>query len=179
MIDWYWKEVDTLEAKRKWKEAKDYMLSEWKRDSQNLKKFIRLGFLCWYVVVEWACIDKTNLKHDEYEHMLKELTNFGLNNFESDADFLWTFGYMISLFPFYFGDYEEWEVKGYKMLEKAYKLRPNDPVIKLIYFGSKLDAKHKKEYQDTCHIVTPILKSRFRGDGGLQQYFKQVLNREK
>jgi hypothetical protein len=124
------------------------------------------------VVVEWACIDTTDLNHDEYENMLKELTNFGLNNFDGDADFLWTFGYMISLFPFYFGEYEEWESKGHEMLEEAHNLRPNDLIIKWVYLGGKNDEQYKKEYQETCHIVASILKSRFRGDGELQQYFK-------
>lgn len=176
MIDWYWKEADELEEQGKWDEAKDYMLSEWKKDPQDLKKFIRLGFLCWYVVVEWGCIDTTDIDYDKYENMLKKLTNFGLNNFD-DADFLWTFGYIISLFPFYFGEYEEWESKVGEVLEKAHNLRPDDPVIKLVYLGSKNDAQYKKEYQATCHIVAPILKSRFRGNGEMQQYFREVLYR--
>jgi hypothetical protein len=110
------------------------MLSEWKKDSQDLKKFIRLGILYWYMVIEWDCIDTTYLDYDKYESMLKKLTNIVLNNLDDDA-FLWTFGYMISLFPFYFGEYEEWESKGDEMLEKAHNLRPNDPVIKLVYLS--------------------------------------------
>jgi hypothetical protein len=46
---------------------------------------------------------------------------------------LWIFAYKISLFPYEFGDYVEWENKGYAMLEKAHQLRPDDPYIKIVF----------------------------------------------
>jgi hypothetical protein len=181
MIDWYWEEADELEKQEKWNEAKNFMFLQWKKDPQDHKKFIRLGFLCWYVVVEWGCIDTTDLKHEEYENMLKELTKIGFEKFSNNPDFLWTFGYMISLFPYYFGEYEEWEDKGKQMLKSSYCFRPNDLIIKLVFLGS-LDIKSKeenKEYEETCRKVFPILSSTFRGDGELQRYFREVLNRVK
>jgi len=49
---------------------------------------------------------------DELETILRQVTDFGLDNFMTNEDFLWCFGYMISLFPYYFGNYEYWEEKG-------------------------------------------------------------------
>ena len=179
MIDWYWKEADELEKQEKWNEAKTFMHLEWKRDQKDLKKFIRLSFLCWYVVVDWGCIDTTDLQHEEYENLLKELTNHGLANNSEHPEFLWTFGYMISMFPYYFGEHEEWENIGREMLSKAYHLRPSDPIIKLVYLGSHDSSKldNGAMYKTACLEVAPILSLTFKGDGAFQRYFKEVLYR--
>ncbi|WP_100334107.1 hypothetical protein [Bacillus alkalisoli] len=177
MTDWYWKEADELEKQEKWYEAKNYMYLEWKNDQKDLKKFIRLSFLCWYVVVEWGCIETTDLLHEEYENLLKELTIHGFRKYSDQPDFLWTFGYMISMFPYYFGEHEEWENIGKEMLAKAYHLRPSDLISKMVYLGildsSKLD--NDTAYKKACLEVSPILSLTFRGEGAFQRYFKEVL----
>lgn len=104
--------------------------------------------------------------------MLNEVTHFGLANFMTNEDFLWCFGYMISLFPHYFGDYEHWEEKGISMLKRAYELCPNEPVYRYSYLGysSNTQGKLKEEF----YQVQYVLEDRFQGEGVLSQYFKSV-----
>ena len=175
MIDWTWTEVDRLENQEKWNEAKAYLLNSWRQNPTDLKTVIRLGFFCWYVVVEQGPLGITDadVDMDELESLLEEVTHFGLAHFMTNEDFLWCFGYMISMFPEYFGDYERWEEKGDFMLKRAYELYPEEPVYKYSYLGSFLntDGTLKNELKQ----VQPVLKDRFKGEGLLSEYFKEVL----
>lgn len=175
MIDWTWTEVDKLEKQEKWNEAKAYLLKAWQQNPTDLKTTVRLGFFCWYVVVEQGPLGITDADIDtgELESILTEVTHFGLAHFMEEEDFLWCFGYMISMFPEYFGDYERWEEKGDFMLKRAYELYPEEPVYKYSYLGSFLntDGTLKNELKQ----VQPVLKDRFKGEGLLSEYFKEVL----
>lgn len=172
MIDWQWVEVDTLEKQERWTEAKSFLIKSWRENPQELKGTIRLGFFCWYVLVEGECLGIKDVDFVELETVLKEVTHFGLAHFMTNEDFLWCFGYMISLFPYYFGDYENWEKKGISMLKSAYRLCPNEPVYRYSYFSSfsNTDTKLKDEF----HQVQVVLEDRFQGEGLLSQYFRDV-----
>lgn len=82
---------------------------------------------------------------------------------------------MISLFPYYFGEYEEWEAKGELMLKMAHELSPNDPVYNYSYLASLPDScrKHKAEFDQ----LQAVLDDRFQGEGLLSGYFKSVWHR--
>lgn len=175
MIDWTWTEVDKLEKQEKWNEAKAYLLNSWRQNPPDLKTVIRLGFFCWYVVVEQGPLGITDadVDMDELESLLEEVTHFGLAHFMTNEDFLWCFGYMISMFPDYFGDYEQWEEKGISMLKRAYELYPEEPVYKYSYLGSfpNTYGTLKNELKQ----IQPVLEDRFKGEGLLAEYFKEVL----
>ncbi|MEH7086772.1 hypothetical protein V7139_29260 [Neobacillus drentensis] len=175
MIDWEWTEVDILESQGKWNEAKAILIKSWNQNRGELKTVIRLGFFCWYVLAEEGPLDIKGVDFDELETVLRQVTDFGLANFMTNEDFLWCFGYMISLFPYYFGDYESWEEKGNLMLKRAYELCPNDPIYKYSYLGCLPNTygKHKDEYQQ----VHAVLEDRFQGEGVLSGYFKSVWHR--
>ncbi|MFJ7829488.1 hypothetical protein ACIQXU_04650 [Peribacillus sp. NPDC097284] len=98
MIDWRWVEVDTLESQEKWNEAKSLLIKSWRQNPQDLKVAIRLGFFCWYVLVQEGPLGIKDVDFNELEAVLKEVTHFGMANFITNEDFLWCFGYMISLF---------------------------------------------------------------------------------
>ena len=172
MINWRWSEVDILESQERWNEAKLLLEKKWNEDPVDVKIVINLGFFCWYFLVEEDCIGGEKLDSNELEARLNELTHFGLANFMENEDFLWCFGYMISQFPYYFGDYEHWEEKGILMLKRAYELCPDDPVYKYSYLGSLPESggKLKAELQQ----VQTILGDRFQGEGILSDYFKDV-----
>ncbi|OIN67358.1 hypothetical protein BLD48_06965 [Exiguobacterium sp. KRL4] len=176
MIDWTWTEVDKLEKQEKWNEAKAYLLNSWRQNPADLKTVIRLGFFCWYVVVEQGPlgIADADVDMDELETLLEEVTHFGLTHFMTNEDFLWCFGYMISMFPYYFGDYEQWEEKGISMLKRASELRPDEPIYTYSYlrsFSNTYD-KHKEVFQQ----VQIVLEDRFKGEGLLSDYFKNAFN---
>lgn len=172
MIDWKWTEVDILESKEKWNEAKSYLIKYWRQNPKDLKTVIRLGFFCWYVLVEEGPLEIKNVDFDELESLLNEVTHFGLANFMTSKDFLWCFGYMISLFPYHFGDYEHWEEKGISMLKRAYELCPDEPVFKYSYLTSFPNTYGK--LKDELQQVQAVLEDRFTGEGVLSVYFKSV-----
>ena len=170
MIDWRWMEVDTLEKQERWNEAKLLLIKHWRQNPNDIKVTIRLGFFCWYILVEEGPLGIKDVNFDELETFLKEVTHFGLANFATNEDFLWCFGYMISLFPFYFGDYEIWEAKGISMLKSAYELCPNEPVYRFSYLASCSNSDSKLELLQ----VQAVLEDRFQGEGILSEYFKDV-----
>ncbi|TWT07693.1 hypothetical protein FQV26_07735 [Planococcus sp. CPCC 101016] len=82
--------------------------------------YLAFILLCWYIQVEWGILPDGDLTDKDYKEcgsLLRELTDFGLRKYRSRPDFLWTFGYMISLFPEVFVDShdEEAEMKGIEM----------------------------------------------------------------
>lgn len=174
MMDWRWTEVDTLESEGKWNEAKSLLIKNWNQNPSDLKTVTRLGFFCWYVLTEEGPLDIKDVDLDELETVLRQITDFGLANFMTNKDFLWCFGYIISLSPYYFGDYEYWEEKGISMLKRAYELCPDEPVYKYSYLGSfpNPDGNLKDEFQQ----VHAVLEDRFQGEGVLSEYFKSVWN---
>lgn len=52
MINWKWAEVDVLESQGKWNEAKTILVKHWNQNRNDIKTVIRLGFFCWFVLVE-------------------------------------------------------------------------------------------------------------------------------
>jgi hypothetical protein len=109
--------------------------------------------------------------------VLTEVTNFGLAHFITHEDFLWCFGYMISMFPYYFGDYEQWEEKGISMLKHAYELYPEEPIYKYSYLGSFTNTyRTRRTRKNELKRVKPVLEDRFRGEGLLSEYFKSIFS---
>ncbi|MGM0919948.1 MAG: hypothetical protein ACQEWW_01790 [Bacillota bacterium] len=167
MIDWRWPEVDELESQCRWNEAKSLLIENWTQNPKDLKSLIRLGFFCWYILVESGPLNINDVDFDDLETTLHKVSQFGMEHFIENEDFLWAFGYMIALFPEYFGeieDYEQWERKGKSMLKRAYDLSSDDPVYKYSYLGSKAGFQQ----------VQAVLKDRFQGEGLLAGYFRSV-----
>lgn len=171
MIDWQWAEADILENQGKWNEAKLFLLEKWRENPYYPKAAIRLGFFCWYVSVEDEGKEE-DIDFDEIDCILKEVTDFGLANFKENTDFLWCFGYMISLFPYLFGDYELWKKKGDSMLKSAWEKCPDEPVYRYSYLGST--STSRLERKEEFFRLQTVLEDRFRGEGVLALYFKGV-----
>lgn len=178
-ITWEWPEVDKLESQEKYKEAYRYMLDQFKGNPEDFRTFIRLSFLCWYVVVERGVLTNTDLEEADYgdcERSLIELTAYGCAAYGEHPDFLWIYGYMMSLFPEVFkGDYEENEKRGIAMLEHALVLRPDDLIVQLLLLNEqKTELSHAQEVK---RKTAQILPERFKGQGEMQRYFREVLHR--
>lgn len=174
MIDWSWKEVDQLEEEEKWFEAYHYMKEEWNHNP-TFKTTARLSFFCWQMIEEWGFYPDTGLDYDELQNTLRELTEYGLRNYKDEPEYLWILGYMSSIIPYPFGDYEEWEEKGVFFLKRAHELKPDDPIFSFFYKGDRLS---KREYQKEKLALVPIIRQRFQGNGVLQSYFREIYGRE-
>lgn len=175
MIDWTWTEVDRLEKQEKWNEAKVYLLKSWRQHPDDLKTVIRLGFFCWYVTFEHGPLEITENDIDikELESLLKEVTHDSLRHFMNYEDFLWCFGYMIWMTPYYFGEYNEWEEKGTSMLRRAHELCPDEPIYAYSYLRSFSNTYGTRENE--LQQIQNVLENRFKGEGLLSDYFKSTV----
>ena len=175
MIDWQWTEVDALESQERWNEAKSFLIKNWQQDPTDVKVTIRLGFFCWYVLVEHFPLGITDVDLNELEAVLKEVTHFGLAHFMTDEEFLWCFGYMIALFPWYFGEDEVWEAKGFSMLKRAYELCPDEIVYRYTYLSMLPDTYERQK--DEFYQLQTVLEEKFQGKGLVSDYFKSIWHR--
>lgn len=164
--------INELENYQKWNEVKCSLEHLWLTHKDNIEIASHLGCICWYVLVFWERIDNSTLDERDFIKTLTEVTEYGLISFTDKPEFLWKFGYMIKLFPYYFGDYEKWEKIGQQLIEKAHELKPEDPVITMIY----LNDDSLSEYKEACVKVSEQLPSRFSGTGVIDKYFRSVLN---
>lgn len=179
LINWSWPEVDHLEVDEQYKAACDLMYNKWWEEPENLKVFLRLSFSCWYVITEYEVLRNVDLEREElvdFESLLDELTMYGLREFQDAPDFLWIYGYMISLFPENFNESTDKEM-GKFLIEEALNLRPEDPVIQLVYNDNFAGRKQNLAYEELCTTVRCLLRERFSGEGELQRYFRKVLER--
>ncbi|RNF39385.1 hypothetical protein [Planococcus salinus] len=177
MMDWRWSRVDELETQEKYREAICYMHQVWQQKPMDLKVFLKLSFLCWYVVAEWGVFAASDLEEkdvEECEELLKSLTAFGHRHFQHHVEFLWLFGYMILLFPDFFGEQEQ---TGVYMVKRAYEMKPQDPVIQLIHLSGQQTNPYEPKLEQIRKETALVLPERFQGSGDLQRYFKEVLNR--
>lgn len=166
------KEVTDLENKQQWQAAKEILFEQWEKNKDDLGILVRLGTLCWYILVFWERIENVGLDNKSFNDTLEIVTSYGIDKFNDNVEFLWIFGYMISIFPYYFGDYFEYENIGKKMIEKAYNLAPNDPLIKMLFLNDD-----SEEYKVACRKVSSSLNKRFNEDNPINRYFKNVFER--
>jgi len=146
--------------------------------SEDFELWKHYYFFLWYMNVEEFALNVEDfIRENKLEIVLKEVGLFGLKTFKNNAEALFILGYTISLFPYYFGEYEKLESEAEQMLEKAHKIQPNNIVYKLVFLGSKNGSQ--EVYKQVCVEAAPEVMARFNGKGLLNYYFKQVLYRVK
>ncbi|MGH4121397.1 MAG: hypothetical protein ACREV6_00355 [Clostridium sp.] len=174
-------EIDNYEKVEKFVEAKDSLVKKWHENPYDLKILIRTGFLSWYLSVEWERTKYLNIDSDELIDIINEVYDFGIENFSENDKFLLAFGYMVSVFPEYFScdypnnrsyNYTESLKNGMEMLKKAFKINPNDDLIKLIYFRSiNKDILTKP----MCENIIKYIDENFSVDSVVSDYVKSVI----
>jgi len=170
-----------MEKKGQWEEIRKMLLSNWRKNRENIDNAIRLGTECWYVLELWdCCIDNYNLDWYKFKDTLIEVTNYGIERYNNNALFLSVFGYMISLFPYLFCDdnqeelFIRWESKGKEMIKKSYEIDFNNPLVKLIYWQEKGDKKaYKKVYKEISLKEAKV----FSGKSCIEEYFNDIFYR--
>lgn len=168
-----------LEQAGKWYEATDMLYNLWSRDKTNIRKLCRLISECWYVLSEWSCIQNDGLSFGAFKKIMLEATQYGLAHFDSNPDFLWLIGYMISLFPylFYEGDsndsYIQWEQRGKEMLLRSTQLAPNNLIARVLYLGSQ---RESAEYLAVKRSLVLQLNNALSGQTAIETYFRDILS---
>jgi hypothetical protein len=136
----------------------------------------------YYFFFLWSMIEDVNGKFtidlDLRAELETELKN-GENKYSRLAEFNFIAGYAIGIFPYEFGDYEELESKSKEMLKKASELELINPIYKMAYLGSKaLNANELNLYKKACLDSKNIIKTKYKGKGLLNEYFRQVFSRD-
>ena len=168
-------QIFELESAEKYNEA--YSLYQ-KLISENNSDFETWKYYFFFL---WTMIEDVNglfTKDIDLRTELESELKNGLNKYSDLAEFNFIAGYTICIFPYEFGDYEELEAKGLKMLKKASETEPTNPIYKIGYLGSKiLNEKEQSIYEKACEEAKLILKTEYYGKGFLNEYFSQVFNR--
>ncbi len=132
------------------------------------------------MLTEWdCCIQNENLSFDSFKETLIDVTQYGLTRLNTNVDFLWVTGYMISLFPYLFyngeanGLYSEWEQKGKDMLLLATQTEPDNLIFKVLYLGTQ---GVSDEYSTAKTKLAPHLNDVFPEGTAIEEYFKDILS---
>jgi len=131
-------------------------------------------FYLWYINVEYYPLDLNGfIQKHKLDDKLKELVELGFKRFGEVAEFQYLAGYTINLFPYYYGDYEEWEQRGNELLKSAHKLEPDNLIYNISYQGSPYGST--RAYNLAKQNAIEVGKGTFAGIGILNRYFKDVL----
>jgi hypothetical protein len=185
--------LEMLEEKGDWEGAILYLFSEFRTDSNNKYKLIRLGLECWYVltaadeilnnngygqtfvysIVNPYSISPNGLNSNDLANLLSDTWKIGNEKFIDSAEYCIIYGYMESLFPYYFFNQADKRYSathtGEWLLDKAYSLRPEDSIVNVIYMRSiSEDISYPQHFSDEVN-------SAFQGQSGIETYFKRVL----
>ena len=166
--------LSEMEKSGQWDEARESLYMLWVSNKDDSDLAIRLATECWYVLAEWEFIENECLNYQAFANSLKEVARYGLIHFYDDSKFLTIFGYMISMFPFFFGEDQLYDKLGQRMLSDAKNKNPNDIITKTLYLGSlpnmETFAMHLEELFATFDVS--IL---FNGGTAIEMYFNEVI----
>ncbi|PGN02201.1 hypothetical protein CN955_24760, partial [Priestia megaterium] len=66
MKNWELKDTDQLEKESDWNAARDKLYHNWRENPHDLKVFLKLSFLCWYLVVEWDVENTSKVQESDH-----------------------------------------------------------------------------------------------------------------
>jgi hypothetical protein len=151
------------------------------KEYHNLYNQDKSDFEVWkyYYFFLWIIIE--NMPNDfiekiKREERLKEMFSDGNSKFTNNPEFNFIVGYTMSIFPYEFGDFDEYEKKAEELLEKARNLDPINPIYKMVYLSSSID-DNSEEYLLASAEAAQIVKEKYNGIGLYNDYFIQVLYR--
>lgn len=177
MLNWEWTFADDYEDCGDWINARNYMYKEWCSDKYNIKKLLRLSFLCWAITVDNDyLIDSNKVNKEIFKDTLDETFSFGLKFFRNNVNFLCMYGYMISIKPSLFGNELLFQKVGNQWKYEAYQKSPQDSIIKCLFLeGVDFEVRKKLGYKQLCRELIPNIENTFKGNGYMQKYFKSLL----
>lgn len=112
----------------------------------------------------------------ERENKLKEMFKEGFTTFSQNPEFNFITGYAMSIFPYEFGDFTEYERKSFELLAEAQNLEPDNDIYKMVYLGNT-ENSNSEEYLNAKNNAKPKVIEKYKGSGLLNEYFMRVLIR--
>lgn len=179
-------EIKALEARHQWISAALLQYHLWKKDPMNLNAILCAGTQVWYgiLAIDYDMLNpkysQKNIDQDDeiLYSMLMEITRWGEKHFLHNAVFNVYFGYMIKVMPYFFldyeGDYDGWQSKGIGMIGYAYRVEPENPLVKAMYYES-LGGDIGKQYDAACKELWSNMTLDRWGDSEVQLYFYRIL----
>ncbi|RBP35391.1 hypothetical protein [Garciella nitratireducens] len=88
----------------------------------------KISFYAWYILSEWGRLSPKLEKYlDQAENILIDAFKIATEKYLNDGDYLWLYGYLISVFPEHFlsvySDYLKAENTGKQMLSVALRMQ--------------------------------------------------------
>lgn len=162
-------------------DRKDFESAFLQYEELDLEKFDNwkyFYFFLWYVLIEEFPLGAAELveKYD-LQTKLKSITDFGYEKYEDLPEFEFIVGYTMGLFPYLFGEWNEFEKIGNEHLKTALSLEPNNIIFELAYLGSQEETP--EEYLSVREKARDSVLSYYSGHGLLNKYFRDVLGRIK
>lgn len=160
-------DLDKLERiikNEKWEELivflddinKDYLKTVEKYD------LFRISFYTWYVMAEWGRLSpKLEKCLDQAEHILIDAFKIATEKYSNDEDYLWFYGYLISVFPEHFlsiySDYLKAENAGKQMLNVASRMQyPLAIIFNEKFLEKDVLEKGKKDLENMFNESTEV-----------------------
>ena len=175
-----------LEKEKCWKTASDIVFQQWKDDPADLNCLLRAGTQLWYTLLEMDYIRNSPMLVEDIElasdqqlqNNLMDVTRYGFKYFADNAIFNAYFGYMISVMPYYFidyeGDYDGWKAKGIEMMRRSHRLSPNNPFTRAMFYEPDGYGKDTPFYNACKEIWSEMTPAQW-GNSAVQQYFFRIL----
>ena len=171
-----------MEQDEQWEAIRKSLYERWACQKDNLGALIRLASECWLIMTDWhCCINNEGLDYELFKRNLMDSCSYGLEHFGDDEKVLCLFGYMMSLFPYFFYSKDDpsgkehlaYESNGKSLLKKAYHNYPDSLISKVLFLGS---TDRTIEYNEAQMAIKPFVPLLFPGDTAIEQYFKGILN---
>jgi hypothetical protein len=150
-------------------QAYSYLYS---RNNNNFEVWKSFFFFLWIIIEE---MPNEFIVKIERENKLKKMFKEGLAFFSHIPEFNFIAGYTMSIFPYEFGNFSEYECISSELLAKARNLEPNNEIYEMVYFANILDNSNK--YLNAKNKAQLKVIKKYNGSGLLNEYFVQVLSR--
>jgi hypothetical protein len=171
------KELDKiieLENNKKFELAFQAYFDLYSRNKSDFEVWKYFFFFLWIIIEEMPNEFSEKI---ERENILKEMFAEGLAIFSKNPEFNFIAGYTMSIFPYEFGDFTEYERISYELLAEARNLEPNNDIYEMVYLGNS-ENSNSQEYLIAKNNAKPQVIEKYRGIGLLNEYFMQVLIRK-
>lgn len=179
--------ISQLEKNNRWKTVVDIVFEQWSANQSDLNALLCAGTQLWYTLLIMDYIQNNPVPPENVEiascvqlqNNLTKVTRYGFQHFTENSAFNAYFGYMISVMPYLFldynGDYLGWQEKGKEMMRHSYELNPNSPFTKAMYYEKTAYEKGTRFFEACKEIWEKITPEQW-GDSAVQQYFFRILN---
>ena len=170
------KELDKiieLENSKKFELAFQAYFDLYSRNKSDFEVWKYFFFFLWIIIEEMPNEFSEKI---ERENKLKEMFAEGLTIYSQNPEFNFIAGYTMSIFPYEFGNFTEYERKSSELLAEARKLEPNNEIYEMVYLGNS-ENNNSEEYLNAKKNAKHRVIEKYKGSGLLNEYFMQVLIR--